>query len=252
VSSYGTCREIRQELAVYVLGSIEPGDRDVVDRHLAECGGCRGELAGMAGLPALLRRVPPEEAFALLGGERGNSGVDYPSGPVLRHRLALASSSRRRQMRIRIAAAAAVGLVGGAGALAGWQAAHPSAQEMASPAAGWGGTARAAGPQPGASAAVRYASRPWGIRLSVQIAGIPVGTTCQLKVISAAAPATSAGGWIISRGGASWYPASSPVPLTEVRGFEVTSGSKVLVKVPIRNAAGPVPPASGIGGWRAG
>jgi hypothetical protein len=200
----------------------------------------------------LLRRVPPEEAFALLGGKTGDSRADYPSGPVLRQRLAVAGSSRRRQMRIRVAAAAAAGLVGGAGALAGWQAAHPSAQETASPAGGWAGTARAAGPQPGASAAVRYAARPWGIRLSVQIAGIPVGTTCQVKVIGAAARAASAGGWIISRGGATWYPASSPVPLSEVRGFEVTSGSKVLVKVPIRNSAGPMPPASGFGGWPAG
>lgn len=163
MSSYGPCREVRQELAIYVLGAIEPGGRDVVDRHVAGCADCRGELAALAGLPALLRRVPAGEAVALLGGEAGSSRRDdLPSGPVLRQMLARAHRDGRRRVRIRVAAAAAAGLIGGASALAGWQAAHPPAQQTTGAVAGWAGTTRAADPHSGASATVRYASPALG------------------------------------------------------------------------------------------
>jgi hypothetical protein len=254
VISYGACHEFRQELAVYVLGAIEPWDRDIVDQHVAQCGHCRQELAGLAGVPALLRRVPPGEATALLAGESGGSRDDLPSGPAFRQLLARTGRNRRRQVRIRVAAAAAVGLIGGAGALAGWQAAHPAAQQ-AGRAAGWSGTASAADPHTGAAAAVRYASRPWGLQLSVQLSGIPVGTTCQVIVIGKTARTATAGSWIIGGGRANWYPASSAEPLADVRSFDITSGSKVLVSIPVRgNAATPPPPAGAspvFGGWPA-
>ena len=61
------CPEARIALGVYVLGAIDPADRAVVDAHLTTCRDCRDELAGLAGLPALLSRVSAEEAFALAG-----------------------------------------------------------------------------------------------------------------------------------------------------------------------------------------
>jgi len=59
------CPEVRISLGVYVLGAIDPAERAVVDAHLATCRDCRDELAGLAGLPALLARVSMEEAIAL-------------------------------------------------------------------------------------------------------------------------------------------------------------------------------------------
>src|SRR5580692_7851376 len=56
-----TCAEARISLGVYVLGAIDPSERGLVDAHLATCRDCRDELAGMAGLPALLARVNPDE-----------------------------------------------------------------------------------------------------------------------------------------------------------------------------------------------
>src|SRR5258708_35883046 len=45
----GECARIRDELGVYVVGAIEPGERARVDRHLA-CGPWgRGERAGLCG-----------------------------------------------------------------------------------------------------------------------------------------------------------------------------------------------------------
>jgi len=61
MSTTAGCREIRHSLGVYVLGAIDPADRALVEEHLASCPECREELAGLAGLPALLAvgRVPP-------------------------------------------------------------------------------------------------------------------------------------------------------------------------------------------------
>ena len=47
---------------MYLTGAIAPADRVVVVRHLTACDGCRAELAGLAGLPALLRRPPVRAA----------------------------------------------------------------------------------------------------------------------------------------------------------------------------------------------
>jgi predicted lipoprotein with Yx(FWY)xxD motif len=58
----GTCAGIRPQLGVYLTGAIAPADRVVVVRHLTACDGCRAELAGLAGLPALLRRPPVQVA----------------------------------------------------------------------------------------------------------------------------------------------------------------------------------------------
>ena len=58
----GTCAGIRPQLGVYLTGAIAPADRAVVVRHLAACADCRAELAGLAALPALLRRPPVQAA----------------------------------------------------------------------------------------------------------------------------------------------------------------------------------------------
>jgi predicted lipoprotein with Yx(FWY)xxD motif len=58
----GTCAGIRPQLGVYLTGAIDPADRVVVVRHLAACADCRAELAGLAGLPALLRRPQVQAA----------------------------------------------------------------------------------------------------------------------------------------------------------------------------------------------
>jgi predicted lipoprotein with Yx(FWY)xxD motif len=58
----GTCAGIRPQLGVYLTGAIAPADRVMVVRHLTACADCRAELAGLAGLPALLRRPPVQAA----------------------------------------------------------------------------------------------------------------------------------------------------------------------------------------------
>jgi anti-sigma factor RsiW len=62
VSGAGGCAQIRPELGVYVLGAITQAGREVVGRHLMSCPRCRDEVAGLAGIPAMLRRVPAAAA----------------------------------------------------------------------------------------------------------------------------------------------------------------------------------------------
>jgi hypothetical protein len=244
VSLQRPCGELREALAVYVLGALEPANRDVVDRHLAGCAGCRDELAGLAGLPALLRRIPVEEAAALVDGDSGRGG-NLPSGPVLHSMMARSSRLRRRRTRTWAAAAAAAGLVVGAGVVAGWQAVQPSARPPGAAAPAWTGTSRAASQQTGASATVRYAAARWGLQLSVRVGGIPLGTACELEVISRNGHEVSAGSWTIAGGPARWYPASAAVALPGIRWFVLSSGSRILVKIPARagTAVSPGPPA---------
>jgi predicted lipoprotein with Yx(FWY)xxD motif len=78
----GTCAGIRPQLGVYLTGAIAPADRVVVVRHLAACASCRAELAGLAALPALLRR-PPVQAAAQeppTDNTEPNNTVTYYSG----------------------------------------------------------------------------------------------------------------------------------------------------------------------------
>lgn len=94
---------------MYLTGSIAPADRSVVLRHLASCEWCREELAGLAGLPGLLRR-PSVQAAA---GPASSSAALAPLSRVLSGRV-----TRRRRRRRWVVAAAAVVLA--AAAATGW------------------------------------------------------------------------------------------------------------------------------------
>lgn len=66
------CEELRRELGVYLVGAIGPADRSTLASHLASCSSCRNQLADLAGLPGLLRRVP----FDDVNGQVPASGSD--------------------------------------------------------------------------------------------------------------------------------------------------------------------------------
>ena len=91
------CTEARQSLGVYVLGAIDPVERGLVDAHLATCRDCRDELAGLAGLPALLARVNPDEVSRISADDAVRlRRASEPPEELLGTVLDLAKARRRR------------------------------------------------------------------------------------------------------------------------------------------------------------
>jgi Putative zinc-finger len=227
VNDEGQCTQARQELGVYLLGAIEPARRALVERHLAACPQCRAELAALAGLPSVLRKVPVTEALRLAPDVAAL--VPGPSLTVLAHRV---SGIRRRKWCLTAAAASIAGFA----VAAGLHALFPAAVGTPAVAAPrWAVMAEGESRVTGAGATIRYEPLPWGTELEIQITGIAAGTQCQLLVMGPAGQDVAAGGWTIAAGHqAAWYPASVPFQAASVRGFVVSAGGKILVTVRAR------------------
>jgi putative zinc finger protein len=229
MSSAG-CREIRHALGVYVLGGIDPAERAQVDEHLAICLDCREELAGLAGLPALLRKIPLEEAERLAGPEAGD---DVASEEMLQSLLHRAARVRRaHRLRGLVAAAAAVVVALGGGGFAASALLHGGAQPTTAE-HGWQ-TVTVTDSQTGAAMTVDYTPTGWGTLMKIQVKGVTAGTDCQFVVVDSAGHRWTVGGWRLDySGGPAWYPASTAVADRDLRTFELVSGHRVLAEVPV-------------------
>ncbi len=228
------CTDTRQALGVYVLGAIDPAERSQVDRHVTGCRDCRDELAGMAGLPALLSRVSVDEIGRISREDAGQLPADAaPPEDFVESLLSLTAARRRRNRRWQAAAAAAAVVIAAAGAVAGLRLASspapaPASASAATPPASWQ-TARTTSALRGITATVRYSKEPWGTAMDIQISGVPTGTTCQLWVTDAQGVHLAAAGWTVASADlTAWYPGSSWVPVSQVQGFDVTAGNREL------------------------
>jgi hypothetical protein len=225
-SAQPSCRQIRQLLGVYVVGAIDPAERAHVDAHLAACRECREELAGLAGLPALLGRVPLIDAERLSEDDHGLPDMDEPPAELLNSLLRRVAGRRRtRRWRSILALAATVAIAAG-GSAAVVQASHSGA-----PAVGAQEVVRASNAH--LTSWVAYSATPWGgTAMRVTVKGIPPGTACTFWVRDAAGRWTTAGSWVIGPGdGAHWYSESSTVPAHSVHGFRITSGGQTLLTI---------------------
>jgi hypothetical protein len=217
----------------------------VVDAHLSTCPECREELAGLAGLPALLRRIPVGEAQQLADDDldelpgSGLPGPEVPSPEMLQSLLGRTTQARQARRWRGLAAAAAVVLVAGIGGAAGWSAVHHAEESGESGESGTSAlpanatSVSATDPVTHVAATVRYAAKDWGTVLKTQVKNVPTGDRCQLLVTDSSGHTTVVGSWTTSYDESSvWYPGSSGVTLDGVRSFEVMSQGKVLVRVP--------------------
>jgi len=227
------CREIRQALGVYVLGAIDPAERAEVDEHLATCPECREELASLAGLPAMLRKVPIVEAERLAALEQDPELAGVPSAKMLTSLMARTAHVRRIHRWRTLATAAAVAIVALGGGAAVANALQPSA---APPGAGTAQTAAwlratGSGPVAGAHLTVKYRRQVWGTQMEVNVSGLRPGSVCQFQVVDASGGASVVGSWKLWPGD-SWYPASTWVGQKDLRSFEVTVNGKVVASAP--------------------
>jgi len=234
MTGVGESGVIRHALGVYILGAISPPDRSTVEHHLARCADCRAELAGLAALPGRLGSVPAADITRMAGDERDAAGRgERPPDVPLQTLLDRAARVRRRLRWRRIAIAVAAVVIVGGGAVAVSRVLYSPATQPSASAVPWAATVTGSDPQTGMSATVKYLIRPWGLALKVQVSGISPGTRCELQVVDARGRDVPAGGWMVAAGHArAWYPASSPLPAADVRGFLITTAQgKDLVSV---------------------
>jgi hypothetical protein len=229
------CADTRISLGVYVLGAIDPAERALVDAHLATCRDCRDELANLAGLPALLARVNPEE-LSRIDAEAGVRTDDQPPRELVGAVLDLAAA-RRRRGRWRYAAAAAAVAAAAAGVFGGLAANQAPAalrpvMEFA-PGTGTWDHAQASNPQTDTTADIAYAGEHWGTALAAEVDGIPLGTTCQMWIRFTDGSREYAMSWTTAEDeGSVYYWGSIPITSKHVASFEITTGHEVLVIVP--------------------
>jgi anti-sigma factor RsiW len=175
-----TCmREV--SVGAYILGILEPAEREEMGRHLATCAICRSARDEFAALPGLLSRVTAQEVET----------ATEPPGELAFRRLSAAADQARRLRRNRsvLGAAAAVLLVLLAGlTVAAWpDGARPPTTVSASH-----------GP---VHARVTIQAADTGSQLTLQLRGVPSGQRCRLVVVGADGQREVAGSWTATYAG---------------------------------------------------
>jgi anti-sigma-K factor RskA len=231
ISGYSgpACREIRHLLGVYVVGAIDPAERMTVDEHLGECPQCRDELAALAGLPAMLSRVPTADVERISAEPSGLPDMTEPSAELLNSLLRKVSAKRRTRLwRGAVAVAASAAIAAGA-ATAAIDLARPQPRPPAND------VASGTNAQTHVAAVVDYAPTPWrGTEMRVEVSGIKPGTACQFWIVGKNGHAYDAGSWTVRApyGQMASYWVSSPVPASTVQSFQITNAGNLLVNIP--------------------
>jgi Putative zinc-finger len=226
------CADARPSLGVYVLGAIDPAERALVDAHLVTCRDCRDELAGLAGLPALLARVNPDEISRIRADDTVQAGTDDQPPEELIGTVLDLTQARRRRTRWRVLAAAAAVLVIAGGLYGGLRSVSTTQTVKVPLSAGAGAweTVHTASSVTGASASVAYSQQLWGDAFEVLVDHIPIGTTCQLWVVHPDGTRTQVAAWTTARDeGKVWYAGSMPSTDKPVSSFQITASHEVLL-----------------------
>jgi hypothetical protein len=226
------CTDAKVALGVYVLGAIDPAERTLVDAHLLTCRDCRDELAGLAGLPALLARVNPDEISRICADDTVRTATDdRPPRELIGTVLDLAEARRRRTRWRFLATAAAVVAIAG-GLFGGLKSIGTTTTVTVPSSIGsthWE-TVQAASKVTGATASIAYSPQLWGSAFEVLVDRIPIGTTCQLWVVHSDGTRTQVAAWTTARDeGKVWYWGSMPANAGSISGFQITANHKVLM-----------------------
>jgi anti-sigma factor RsiW len=207
---------VRTSLGVYVLGAIEPAERSRVEAHLSICPACRDELAGLAGLPALLGRVDEAQIAQVSGPPEG----------TLESLLAAAAAERRPRVRHwapRLLAAAVILCVGIAGGLAAGGGA-PGRVPVPAPATPTAAEqVTATDPQTHVSAQIGIDGKAWGTAVAVRLKGAPPGTRCHLLAVDKDGQRDIAAAWKVVYSGSADFQGSTMITRDRLRSFEVTT-----------------------------
>ena len=168
-------------LGAYVLGALEPAERQQVEEHLRACPACAAELEGFRSLPGLLDRVRPEDLVPV---------PVAPSPDLFERTAAAVGTERRRTLRSRtwaLVAAAVLAVLGIGAGVTVW--ATGQGEQTASATAGPVRVTVTASPAEEGSA------------LEVTVAGMQPGETCQIVAVASDGDTYDAGSWPTSPDG---------------------------------------------------
>lgn len=221
------CRRAEQSLGVLVLGALGPSDRDEIEEHVRACQGCRTQLAELAALPGLLKRVdatlidpspaPPAILDRALAQIRAGEARDLT--PV------------RRLRRPRYAALLAVAAFGailvavffGARTFAGLGVTSPASV-----------VAAAQNAATGVSATVTLQPSPAGTQVLLALSGVSPGARCQLVAVGKGGQREVTSTWVASYEGQAQVAGATGMPVDQIASFDVTTlRGSTLVSVPV-------------------
>lgn len=209
-----THEELQRSLGSYVLGALDAGERAAVEAHLPGCPACTRELASYAGLPALLSRVPLEQAV---------SGPPEPPTSVLPGLLAAVQREQRgRDRRLRRWQTAAGGLAAAA-ALAVGVTVTPQVLD------GSEDRRLLATSAPTAAGTVELAARPWGTAVRLRLEGLPDRGPYTAWATDTAGTRTAVATWGGTVSGQVDVTGATSLPLDAVRRISVANDEDTQV-----------------------
>lgn len=194
-------------LGAYVLGALDPEDRQATERHLRECQPCRDELVRLAPLPGLLSQV----SLSDLDGPDAAPRPDIEALPPTPSRPTV----RRRWVRLAGTAAAVAAILGGV-FVTGRMVVDDSTPATPT-AATW---STSSGPSDIDARAV-LSERGWGTDIDLAMRDLPPGLRCRLVVRSVDGRAETAGWWTTGYASTAEVPASTSIDLAAIHRLEV-------------------------------
>lgn len=246
------CTDVRTALGSYVLGSLDAGERARVETHLADCPACRDELAGLAGLPAMLGRVderqleqiagpPPELLEGLLA-----RAAERRRGPLGRPGRGGGRAARWAPLAAAACLLLAVGVLFGGFLLpfgprdAASTPAVPASPSVSAPPSGApsgeGDVERIAAenPETDVKGYVLLRKKQWGTEVELHLSGVPKGSHCRMLVIARDGRRDALGSWYVPYDeGYGEYRGSTMFPRGQLFSFEIVGlDGKPLLTIP--------------------
>ncbi|MGZ4577701.1 MAG: anti-sigma factor family protein [Mycobacterium sp.] len=210
--------------AAYVLGSLSAAERREFEAHLAHCPACRGAVADLSGVPALLSQLGPDEVAAINDSDpAGMSATPQMSPELLTSLLAKVSWRRRRTRIVTWVASSAAAVVLAIGVFVGVQGYSSSSSQQvtasSAPMAQVGTTLLAS--------TVQLSSQHWGTSINLRCVCLAPLTahhdTLAMVVVGRDGSQTRLATWVAEPGHTATPAGSISTPVDQIAAVQVVA-----------------------------